>query len=40
MTEVMPFEDAPAAYDRMMSGQARFRVLLNMQTQQPMGGEW
>ena len=33
MTEVLPFEDAPAAYERMMSGQARFRVVLDMQTQ-------
>jgi alcohol dehydrogenase, propanol-preferring len=32
MTEVLPFEEAPAAYKRMMSGQARFRVVLNMQT--------
>ena len=39
MTEVMPFEDAPVAYDRMMSGQARFRVVLDMQTQQPTGGQ-
>jgi propanol-preferring alcohol dehydrogenase len=39
MTEVLPFEDAPVAYERMMSGQARFRVVLDMQTQQPMGGE-
>jgi alcohol dehydrogenase, propanol-preferring len=39
MTEVMPFEDAPAAYERMMSGRARFRVVLNMQTQQPVQGE-
>jgi alcohol dehydrogenase, propanol-preferring len=30
MTEVMSFEDAPAAYERMMSGGARFRVVLNM----------
>jgi len=30
---VLPFEDAPAAYERMMSGQARFRVVLDMQTQ-------
>jgi alcohol dehydrogenase, propanol-preferring len=30
MTEVMPFEDAPAAYERMMSGQARFRVVLDI----------
>jgi len=34
MTEVMPFEDAPAAYARMMSGEARFRVVLNVR-----GGE-
>jgi alcohol dehydrogenase, propanol-preferring len=32
MTEVLPFEEAPAAYERMMSGQARFRVVLTMQT--------
>jgi alcohol dehydrogenase, propanol-preferring len=32
MTEVLPFEDAPAAYARMMSGHARFRVVLAMQT--------
>jgi alcohol dehydrogenase, propanol-preferring len=32
MNEVLPFEDAPAAYERMMSGQARFRVVLDMQT--------
>jgi alcohol dehydrogenase, propanol-preferring len=31
MTELLPFEDAPAAYQRMMSGQARFRVVLDMQ---------
>lgn len=30
MTEVMPFEDAPRAYERMMSGKARFRVVLVM----------
>jgi alcohol dehydrogenase, propanol-preferring len=30
-TEVLPFEAAPAAYERMMSGQARFRVFLDMQ---------
>jgi alcohol dehydrogenase, propanol-preferring len=30
MTEVMSFEDAPAAYERMMSGGARFRVVLDM----------
>jgi D-arabinose 1-dehydrogenase-like Zn-dependent alcohol dehydrogenase len=28
MTEVFPLEDAPQAYDRMMSGNARFRVVL------------
>ena len=37
MTEVLPFEEAPAAYERMMSGQARFRVVLDIQTQQPQG---
>jgi alcohol dehydrogenase, propanol-preferring len=31
MNEVFPFTDAPAAYERMMSGQARFRVVLDMQ---------
>ena len=31
MTEVLPFPDAPAAYERMMSGQARFRVVVDMQ---------
>jgi D-arabinose 1-dehydrogenase-like Zn-dependent alcohol dehydrogenase len=30
MTEVLPFGDAPAAYERMMSGQARFRVVIDM----------
>jgi propanol-preferring alcohol dehydrogenase len=30
MTEVMSFEDAPAAFERMMSGGARFRVVLDM----------
>ena len=39
MTEVLPFEDAPAAYERMMSGQARFRVVLDMQTSSQMGTE-
>jgi alcohol dehydrogenase, propanol-preferring len=33
MTEVLPFEAAPAAYERMMSGHTRFRVVLDMQTQ-------
>jgi propanol-preferring alcohol dehydrogenase len=31
MTEVLPFRDTPAAYERMMSGQARFRVVIDMQ---------
>jgi hypothetical protein len=35
MTEVPPFEDAPAAYERMMSGEARFRVVLDMQAERP-----
>ena len=39
MTEVLPFEEAPAAYERMMSGQARFRVVLDMQTVSQMGTE-
>ena len=30
MNEVFPFEEAQAAYDRMMSGKARFRVVLKM----------
>jgi alcohol dehydrogenase len=30
MNEIYPFEEAQAAYDRMMSGKARFRVLLRM----------
>ena len=30
MTEVMPFEEAPAAYERMMSGPARFRIVLDV----------
>jgi propanol-preferring alcohol dehydrogenase len=29
MTEVMPLTDAPKAYGRMMSGQARFRIVLD-----------
>ncbi|MEU9315069.1 alcohol dehydrogenase catalytic domain-containing protein [Streptomyces sp. NPDC048295] len=29
MTEVMPLSQAPAAYERMMSGQARFRIVLD-----------
>jgi propanol-preferring alcohol dehydrogenase len=39
MTEVLPFDEAPAAYERMMSGQARFRVVLDMQTSSQMGTE-
>lgn len=30
MVETMPLAQAPAAYERMMSGQARFRVVLDM----------
>ncbi|MDT5367042.1 MAG: alcohol dehydrogenase, propanol-preferring [Mycobacterium sp.] len=30
MIETMPFEDAPKAYERMMSGAARFRVVLDI----------
>jgi alcohol dehydrogenase len=30
MNETYPFEEAQAAYDRMMSGKARFRVVLTM----------
>lgn len=30
MNEIYPFEEAQAAYDRMMSGKARFRVVLQM----------
>lgn len=30
MNEVFPFEQAPDAYKRMMSGSARFRVVLDM----------
>jgi propanol-preferring alcohol dehydrogenase len=32
MTEVFPFEGAPKAYERMMSGDARFRVVLDVAT--------
>jgi D-arabinose 1-dehydrogenase-like Zn-dependent alcohol dehydrogenase len=32
MNEIFPFEEAQAAYDRMISGQARFRVVLKMNT--------
>jgi hypothetical protein len=31
MNEVFPFADAPKAYERMMSGQARFRVVSTLQ---------
>ncbi|MBV8653339.1 MAG: hypothetical protein JO255_17870 [Alphaproteobacteria bacterium] len=31
MNEVFPLEQAQAAYDRMMSGKARFRVVLTME---------
>jgi D-arabinose 1-dehydrogenase-like Zn-dependent alcohol dehydrogenase len=30
MNEVFPLEEAQAAYDRMMSGKARFRVVLKI----------
>jgi len=30
MTETMPLSDAQAAYDKMMSGAARFRIVLKM----------
>jgi alcohol dehydrogenase len=30
MNEIYPFEKAQEAYDRMMSGKARFRVVLDM----------
>jgi hypothetical protein len=30
MIEEVPLDDAPAAYDRMMSGAARFRMVLNI----------
>jgi alcohol dehydrogenase, propanol-preferring len=33
MIELFPFEDAPKAYDRMMSGDARFRVVLDIAAQ-------
>lgn len=35
MIEVMPFEEAPKAYDRMMSGQARFRIVLDVAGSRP-----
>ena len=33
MTELFAFEDAPKAHDRMMSGDARFRVVLDIAAQ-------
>ena len=30
MIEIYPFDQAQAAYDRMVSGKARFRVVLKM----------
>lgn len=33
MTELFDFEDAPKAYERMMSGDARFRVVLDVAAQ-------
>ena len=30
MIEVLPLAEAPKAYQRMISGQARFRVVLDM----------
>jgi propanol-preferring alcohol dehydrogenase len=30
MIEVMPLAQAPQAYERMMSGEARFRIVLNV----------
>jgi alcohol dehydrogenase len=30
MNEIFPLEEAQAAYERMMSGKARFRVVLNI----------
>lgn len=34
MNEILPLDQAQAAYDRMMSGKARFRVVLDMGAQQ------
>jgi D-arabinose 1-dehydrogenase-like Zn-dependent alcohol dehydrogenase len=31
MIEVLAFRDTPTAYERMMSGHARFRVVIDMQ---------
>jgi alcohol dehydrogenase, propanol-preferring len=38
MMELFPFEDAPKAYERMMSGDARFRVVLDIAIAEPNGG--
>jgi propanol-preferring alcohol dehydrogenase len=35
MIEVLPLTEAPKAYERMMSGQARFRVVLDMRLGRP-----
>jgi alcohol dehydrogenase, propanol-preferring len=35
MIERMPFDEAPKAYERMMSGRARFRVVLDVAAGQP-----
>jgi propanol-preferring alcohol dehydrogenase len=35
MIEVLPLTEAPKAYERMMSGQARFRVVLDMRVGRP-----
>ena len=32
MNEIFPLEKAQAAYDRMMSGKARFRVVLKIES--------
>ena len=32
-TEVLPFDDSPATYERMMSGHMRFRVVRDTQIQ-------
>jgi D-arabinose 1-dehydrogenase-like Zn-dependent alcohol dehydrogenase len=30
MTEVVALPDAPAAYDRMLAGDARFRIVIDL----------
>jgi alcohol dehydrogenase len=32
MNEIFPFEEAQAAYEHMISGKARFRVVLKMES--------